>query len=282
MINHKLLFPLFFTCLVFQLRSQSITNYYSDLNCLNKVKYQTSIRREFNISKDSIFSKVFYKDTLRQEGVYYGFKSYNEIAPFEVYYNTQGLVRLKQLKLEDRSSSIYVYDKGVKSEHLKFQNGETLTFQKWVNGEKILKAGDGSTTQILDKNIKREEYKDYKRISSFIVREEKRDTIHFQVDQAAIPPGNSIYGFHNDIRSTFKYPKKAKRAGAEAVLYLNFIVDKNGELIEFNVMNKDSLDKIFVDLIENGGKQLQKWQPAYFKGVPVKTTYGVKIEYILK
>uniref|UniRef100_UPI004048CFD9 hypothetical protein n=1 Tax=Roseivirga sp. TaxID=1964215 RepID=UPI004048CFD9 len=68
----------------------------------------------------------------------------------------------------------------------------------------------------------------------------------------------------------------------EAVLYLNFIVDKNGELIEFNVMNKDSLDKIFVDLIENGGKQLQKWQPAYFKGVPVKTTYGVKIEYILK
>lgn len=281
-MSAKLPILLFIICITTQLQGQLVYHYYNDINCLNRVTYKTSIKRDFYITEDSIFSRVFYQDTLRQEGSYYGFKSYKEIAPFEVFHKTQGLVELKQLKTEGRVAKIDFYEKGEKIKQVKFEAGETFILQIWIDGKEVLKNGSGSTTAVEGDSKVINEYKDYKQISGISIREEKGDTLHIHVDQAAVPPNGSIYGFHKDVKSTFKYPKKAKRSGAQATVYLAFIVDKSGKITELTVINKDSVDEAFVTLIENGAHLLKHWQPGYFKGRPVKIAYGVKLEFILK
>lgn len=273
---------LFTICLSTHLKGQKITHFYTDPNCLDRVKYKTSIRRDFSIYGDSILSKVFYRDTLKQEGIYYGFKSYKEIAPFEIFHKTKGLVKLKQLKVEGRVARVDLYEKGVRVEQVKFQTGDTQILQRWVNGKMILNKGNGSTVVIEDGNKTITEYKDYKLIKGIKIRKDQEDTIYTHFDQAAIPPGGSIYGFGKNLKSTFKYPRKAKRSRTEAIVYLTFIVDKSGKISELTVVNKESVDEVFIELIENGEALLEEWQPAYFKGTPVKTTYGIRLQFVLK
>lgn len=266
----------------FQIKGQQESYYYSDQNYLNKVKHQTSFKREFFTTPDSIVSKTYYKDSLKTEGVYFGFKTYKEIAPFEIYYRSQKLIKLKNLKLDHRKATITSYEKNIKSELVKFENESTLVLQRWVDGKPMLKNGYGLIEIKYDKNTSFEEYEDYVRLSAYSVRTEEQDTLYSQIDKAAVPPGGDIYGFQKEIKTIFKYPKKARRKGLQTVVHLVFVIDKSGNLTEISVLNRDSLNQLFVELIEKGSELLSRWEPAYFDGKPVKTLYQVKIEYILK
>ncbi|WP_422355914.1 energy transducer TonB [Roseivirga pacifica] len=282
MIKPFYIFALLFAIYSQQLDGQTTVNYF-DSNYLEESKQaKTSFKRSFITSKDSIVAKAYRKDTLLSQGVFYGFSNYKEIAPFEIYHKTQNIVKLKSLRLKKRFAIIELYEKGIKKALVKYENGNVYTLQRWLNNKPALEDGSGIVLEEQDSSIQVETFENFKRIKAITIRKQQGDTLYFQSDKAAIPPSGSIYGFHKDVKSTFKYPKTARKKNKEAIVYLYFIVDKTGSLTELRVLNKNEVDKTFVNLIETKSYQLQKWVPAFHDGKPVKTAFQVKLQFILR
>lgn len=94
------------------------------------------------------------------------------------------------------------------------------------------------------------------------------------VEQQPQPLGG-YHRFYKYLGKHIKYPKKARRMGLEGKVWVEFVVERNGELTQFNV-----LDDI------GGGcgqeairvlKEAPKWQPGKQRGVPVKVKYKVPV-----
>lgn len=81
------------------------------------------------------------------------------------------------------------------------------------------------------------------------------------------------------FRQNLKYPEEAKSAKIQGRVIVQFVVDKNGNVIDPAVVrNVDpSLDNEALRLINN----MPKWKPGYQKGQAVSTKYTVPITFSL-
>ena len=82
------------------------------------------------------------------------------------------------------------------------------------------------------------------------------------------------------IAKSVVYPEKAKAEGVEGKVFVQFVVDTDGSIAEATVLRGvgGECDDEALRVV----KSMPKWQPATFKGKPVRSKYVMPIYYTLK
>ncbi|WP_286755445.1 energy transducer TonB [Roseivirga sp. UBA838] len=88
-----------------------------------------------------------------------------------------------------------------------------------------------------------------------------------------------VEGWHKHLQRNLKYPKKAKRNNIEGAVFLSFIVDKNGEVSNVEVLKGIGYgcDEEAIRVVESS-----KWLPGLQRGQPVKSRMAFRIVFRLR
>jgi TonB family protein len=94
----------------------------------------------------------------------------------------------------------------------------------------------------------------------------------------AVPP-NGMQEIYKLIGEKMKYPKSARRHGIQGKVFVQFVVDKDGSIIDTKVIK--GIDPECDKEALNAVKSLPKWIPGYQRGRPVKQRYTLPIQFKL-
>lgn len=110
------------------------------------------------------------------------------------------------------------------------------------------------------------------------IEEEETDEVYLIVEEAAVPVGG-YDKFYEFIGKELRYPKKAIVSAVEGKVYVNFIVDKEGNLTNFKVARGigAGCDEEAIRVL----KLAPNWQPAKQRGLKVKQSIIIPIHFKL-
>jgi len=158
----------------------------------------------------------------------------------------------------------------------KIRDGKTMWWNE--DGQKIFEAnyklgtmdGDRIICNSNGEPLKNETYRDsaYGKGNVFTVVEE----------MPSFPGGEqALFKF---LRDNIQYPKKARRKGITGKVYITFIVDKEGNIMDVKTVKGVSpeLDAESVRVV----KLMPRWKPGYQNGRPVNVQYNLPIIFTLK
>ena len=97
--------------------------------------------------------------------------------------------------------------------------------------------------------------------------EEKVDEIFTIVEEPASFPGG-IEAFYAYLNKELKYPRQAQRMGIEGRVFVQFVVERNGELTDVKVVKGigAGCDEAAMEVLKNS----PKWKPGKQRGKPVR------------
>lgn len=105
-----------------------------------------------------------------------------------------------------------------------------------------------------------------------------KDTTFTVVEKMPSYPGGeqALFKF---LRNTIKYPAKARRKGISGRVFINFVIDREGNVTNARVLKgvHKSLDKEAIRVVE----QMPKWKPGTQRGKTVKVSYNIPIRFTL-
>ena len=91
--------------------------------------------------------------------------------------------------------------------------------------------------------------------------------------------GGDLDGYRNWFQSQLQYPAEAKEKGIKGRVIFSFVVEKDGSVSEFKVLNTP--DKLLSAEIERVFKLTPKWEPGKQNGKAVRVKYTVPIVFML-
>jgi TonB family protein len=91
--------------------------------------------------------------------------------------------------------------------------------------------------------------------------------------------GGDLNGYRNWMQSQLQYPAEAKEKGIKGRVIFSFVVEKDGSVSEFKVLNTP--DKIFSAEVERVFKLTPKWEPGKQNGKAVRVKFTVPITFTL-
>lgn len=106
----------------------------------------------------------------------------------------------------------------------------------------------------------------------------KKEDVFFIVDEMPIyPEGDDV--LCKDISNAVKYPEGAKEKGISGTVYITFVVNEQGKVVDAKIARgvDASLDKEALRVV----KQLKTWTPGKMNGEAVKVSYTVPIKFAL-
>jgi periplasmic protein TonB len=108
------------------------------------------------------------------------------------------------------------------------------------------------------------------------ITQEEVDEVYGIVDQMPEFPGGEL-ALRKWIANNIRYPKMAAEKGIHGKVYINFVVEKNGDISSVRVTKgvDPLLDKEALRVIIN----LPKWSPGLQGGKPVRVSYTVPINF---
>ena len=108
--------------------------------------------------------------------------------------------------------------------------------------------------------------------------EEVADEIFDIVEDQPAPPGG-MGAFYKFIGSSMKYPNQARRMGIEGRVFVQFVVDKDGQLTDIKAVKGigAGCDEEAVRVL----KSAPKWKPGKQRGRPVKVRMILPITFKL-
>ncbi len=115
--------------------------------------------------------------------------------------------------------------------------------------------------------------------SSPQVTTQTKDKVYVVVDQMPEFPGGE-YALSTYIGKNIKYPEDAIKAGIQGKVFVNFVIDKDGNIVNPKIVRSvsPSLDKEALRVIGT----LPKWTPGKQKGKKVDVSYTMPISFKLK
>lgn len=86
-------------------------------------------------------------------------------------------------------------------------------------------------------------------------------------------------GLFDYLVSNIKYPVEAKKKGTEGVVFVTFIVEKDGSVSNVKVLRGigSGCDEEAVRVV----RQMPKWTPGYLEGKPVRVVFNLPVKYML-
>lgn len=109
--------------------------------------------------------------------------------------------------------------------------------------------------------------------------EEEENKVFITVEDMPTFMGKGLNEFRNYIQKNLDYPLIAKENGIEGIVYTKFIVDKDGSVINVDILRgvDPVLDQATVEAI----RKSPKWEPGKQRGIPVKVSVTMPIAFVL-
>ena len=106
----------------------------------------------------------------------------------------------------------------------------------------------------------------------------KKGDVFFKVEVMPKYPGGEE-ALRVDISKSVKYPDEAKKKGIQGKVYVTFVVNEEGKVVDSKIARgvAPSLDKEALRVMS----ELKTWTPGEQKGKPVKVQYTVPINFAL-
>lgn len=92
-------------------------------------------------------------------------------------------------------------------------------------------------------------------------------------------PKEGFEEFFQNLVNVLRYPGIARLAGKEGHIYVEFVVDKNGQLTDFRPLSSEGYN-----FEEKAIKKLEKlppWHPAIYKSYRVKQKFVLPVKFKL-
>lgn len=111
----------------------------------------------------------------------------------------------------------------------------------------------------------------------------KRDiegkTIQYTEYEVAASPVGGLPSVYRFIGEKLRYPAKARRMGAEGKVFVEFVINRDGSIDNVKVMRgvEKTIDQEAVRVV----RLLEKWNPAYFRGLLVRQKFVLPINFKL-
>jgi protein TonB len=111
-----------------------------------------------------------------------------------------------------------------------------------------------------------------------ITIEKPKETYLIVAEMPEFPGGDK--GRVEFMASNIKYPPMAKDAGIMGKVYVNFVVDENGNVVESKLIRGigGGCDEEALRVINS----MPKWKPGKQNGTPVRVQFSIPIEFTLK
>ena len=111
------------------------------------------------------------------------------------------------------------------------------------------------------------------------IKEEDVDQI-FQIVEDRPEPEGGLAAFYGYVADNLEYPEKAVRLNISGVVFVKFVVEKDGRLTDVNVIKGigAGCDEEAVRVIESA----PAWKPGKQRGKPVRVYMTVPIRFILR
>lgn len=108
---------------------------------------------------------------------------------------------------------------------------------------------------------------------------QEEDNEKFIIVETMPEPIGGLASFYKYVSKNLEYPKKARKMGIEGKVLVQFIVDKDGSIINAQVFKgiNPECDAEALRVIKNA----PKWSPGLQKGKPVKVKITVPIIFKL-
>jgi len=109
--------------------------------------------------------------------------------------------------------------------------------------------------------------------------EEEESKVFFIVEEMPEFPGGEL-ALRNMISNSVKYPVIAQENGIQGKVYVSFVVDKTGSVINATIARgvDTALDKEAIRVINT----LPKWKPGKQRGIAVSVSFTVPINFVLQ
>ncbi|MEO1654471.1 MAG: TonB family protein, partial [Bacteroidota bacterium] len=108
---------------------------------------------------------------------------------------------------------------------------------------------------------------------------QEKEEIFMVVEEMPLPPGG-MEAFYQDLAQEIKYPVKARKAGIEGRVFVQFVVDNDGALKKFNVL-KGVSPEIDAEALRALKAASPKWAPGKQRGRNVRVLMSMPIMFKL-
>ncbi len=112
-------------------------------------------------------------------------------------------------------------------------------------------------------------------------KDEEADKIFLIVEQDA-EPADGIQAFYTYVASQLKdnYPRTALRMDIQGLVYIQFVVEKDGSITDVQVIKGigGGCDEVAAEVLENA----PKWNPGKQRGRAVRSRKVIPIKFVLK
>lgn len=213
-------------------------------------------------------------------------KSFNPMVKNGVYRNyfNNGQIQLKGHYANDVKTGIWesYYKNGQQESSYTIVDDKNVYNQYWSeNGKEILFNGEGKL--IIEKDdsdeIKEYIFRDSLLHALYNIRPSKNDTI-YTISTTSVEYKNGLIEFYKGVVNTVRYPANARRNGIQGKVYVQFIVNRDGELEEIKTVKG-----IGYGCDEEAEKALlinpKNWIPAKHEGKNVKSCVILPINFKL-
>lgn len=264
--------------------------YYLNSSWTSILGQPTDYMRELIKVSDKSYRYIdFKKDAVVCRGEVHNLDSEKEVNDFLIYCMSDRGKYLPQtfdtLKFEKATAKLLVFKNDKKASECLFKNNKAHYIQLWdKQGKECLSNGTG---QLCDDNEQHDDRKDYVLfkdsvlVENFTVRLSKNDTLYNVADQLAMPK-NGISQFYEELLSVMKYPTIARYKNTQGTVYINFVVDTDGQLVDFSALDLgDKKYKLLETKSIKNLKKLKAWNPSYRNNRPVKSHFTLPIKYEL-
>lgn len=179
--------------------------------------------------------------------------------------SSESMARLEELRLENPNNHYY---------YLERENKNVTSQREWIFPQKELKIEftDFEKLESPERNPK---------LMGLIVKKIKGDwrEEEFTIVESQPAPKEGMKPFYAYISENLKYPTQAKEMGVQGKVFVEFMVDKDGKLINVKAIKGigAGCDEEAVRVI----KSASKWIPATIVDMPVKVKMIIPITYKL-
>jgi len=175
----------------------------------------------------------------------------------------------------------YWYDNGAPRKEVFHKDKTTQVYrQYWTrDGVALLKDGDGFFQEQTGEVLTYTEVKDSLVFSTFQIDPVSGDSIYGQIEKQAEYKGG-LDALRNDLKATLKYPKEARKVKVEGMVYVSFVVSKDG-----SVRNVKVIRGIGAGCDEEAARAvstLKQWNPGMHHGRPESSMFVLPVKFNLK
>jgi periplasmic protein TonB len=172
------------------------------------------------------------------------------------------------------------HENGKKKSEVEHDELKIRHVQHWdEKGTPLLINGKGIVSEIFRKGTTSiQEIEDFETKLSYSIADGSADTIYTLVEQQPEYPGG-YEKIMRDIRANVYYPKSARRKNISGTVYVQFIVDRKGQVIEPAVIR--GIETECDEIARIAVTKLGRWQPGRVRDKPVSVRYVLPVKYKL-